>query len=338
MRNENLHEQMSRMIMGYSISQAIHAACKLKIADRLKQGPKSVAQLAAEAEVNEDALFRLLRALASLNIFAEGENRVFELTPLAELLRADSPDSLQPLALMMGSEIYRTWANLTKSITSGQTAFDEIYGEPFFDYLTGHPDSARIFDAAMTASHGHETEAILEVYNFADIGVLADVGGGNGSKLAKILEHHPALHGILFDLPHVVQRATETFQSAGLNDRCQIVGGDFFQSIPAGADVYLMRHIIHDWDDDKSLRILQNCHAVMPENGKLLVVENVILSGNTPCSAKFLDLTMLLVPGGRERTEHEFRELFAKAGFELTRVIPGRHNLSVIEGIRRDKT
>ncbi|MCP4189997.1 MAG: methyltransferase [Planctomycetaceae bacterium] len=338
MNNENLHEQMSRMIMGYSVSQAIHAACKLGIADRLKQGPKSVTQLAEEADVHEDALFRLLRALASLNIFAEGESRVFALTPLAELLRPDSPDSLQPLALMMGSEIYRTWGNLTESITSGQTAFDEIYGEPFFDYLTDHPESARIFDAAMTASHGHETEAILEVYDFAHIGTLADVGGGNGSKLVTILEHHPTLNGILFDLPHVVERAKETFQSAGLNDRCQIVGGDFFQSIPPGADAYLMRHIIHDWDDEKCLKILRNCHDVMPRNGKLLIVENVILSGNAPCSAKFLDLTMLLVPGGRERTESEFRELFAKADFELTRVIPGRHHLSVIEGIRRDKT
>ncbi|MFG0332167.1 MAG: methyltransferase, partial [Maioricimonas sp. JB049] len=183
--------------------------------------------------------------------------------------------------------------------------------------------------------HGQETAAILDVYDFPDTQTLIDVGGGNGSKLAAILQKHPHLQGILYDLPHVVERARPHIEAAGLSDRCQLIGGDFFQHVPSGADTCLMRHIIHDWDDEKSTTILKNCHAALPEGGRLLVVETVILPGNAPCGAKFLDLTMMLIPGGKERTEEEYRTLYEAAGFELTRVIPTAGELNLVEGIRR---
>ena len=187
----------------------------------------------------------------------------------------------------------------------------------------------------MTGIHGRETGAILDAYDFSGINVIADIGGGNGSKITAILQRYPEMRGILFDLPHVVERAKPHIEAAGLSDRCQLVDGDFFQSIPSGADAYVMRHIIHDWDDDKSLTILKNCHAVMSPGNKLLLVESVIPPGNDPFMGKFLDLTMMLIPGGKERTEDEYRELYDKAGFDLVRIVPTSTEVSVIEGIRR---
>lgn len=186
----------------------------------------------------------------------------------------------------------------------------------------------------MTGIHGRETGAILDAYDFSGIEVLADIGGGNGSKITAILQRYPSMKGILFDLPHVVERARERIEAAGLRDRCQLVGGNFFVSVPAGADTYLMRHIIHDWDDEKSHSILRNCHGAMPAGGKLLVVESVIPPGNEPFKGKFLDLTMLLIPGGRERTADEYRALYERAGFELARIVPTSMEVSVVEGAR----
>lgn len=325
------HQQLDKMITGYWVSQAIYAAAKFNIAEHLNDGPKSVEELAQITSTDTDALYRLLRALASVGIFAEGVSRQFSLTPMAEPLRSDVPGSKRALALMAGDEQFRTWAEIDYSIQTGKIAFEKVFGKPIFDYLGENPDKARIFDAAMTGIHGRESNAILDAYDFSGFGVLADIGGGNGSLMSEMLQKHTAMKGILFDLPHVVEHAKDNIESAGVSDRCDVVGGNFFEAVPEGADAYLMRHIIHDWDDAKSLTILRNCHRVMPAESKLLLVESVIPSGNKPFGGKFLDLVMLLIPGGKERTEEEYRALLSKAGFKLSRIVPTETEVSIIE-------
>ncbi len=328
-------QQLDRIITGYWISQAIYAAAQFGIADLLREGPRTIADLAEATSTNPGALYRLLRALASVGIFAEDSSGRFSLTPLAEPLRSDVSESKRALALMSGDEQFRTWADIEYSIRTGKTAFDKVFGQPIFEYLSEHPDKAAIFDAAMTAIHGRETRDVLAAYDFSDIRVLADIGGGNGSNIIQILTDYPDLQGILFDLPHVVERTRDRIESAGVSDRCQMIAGDFFQSVPAGADAYFLRHIIHDWDDEKALTILRHCYTAMPSDGKLLVVESVIPRGNEPFTGKLLDLVMLLIPGGKERTEPEYRSLLAEAGFELARIIPTATELSIIEAVKR---
>ncbi len=328
-------QQLDRMITGYWISQAIYAAAKFSIADHLKDGPRSVEELAEATSTNADALYRLLRALASVGIFAEVESRRFELTPLAEPLQSDVAGSKRALALMSGDEQFRAWAEIDYSIQTGGTAFEKVFGKPIFDYLGDHPDKARIFDAAMVGIHGRESNAVLDAYDFSGIGIVADIGGGNGSQMIDLLTKHTEMKGILFDLPHVIERAKDRIESAGLADRCELVEGSFFEAVPQGADAYMMRHIIHDWDDDQLQTILGNCHTAMSSDSKLLVVESVIPLGNDPFGGKFLDLVMLLIPGGKERTEDEYRTLFGKAGFELTRVVPTGTEVSIIEGTKK---
>ncbi len=325
-------EQLTRMITGYWVSQAVYAAAKFGIADLLSSGPQTVEALAAATQTEPTALYRLLRALASVGMFAEGHDRTFSLTPLAELLRSGVPGSQRALALMTGGTQFAAWAEIAHGIQTGQTAFEKHHGQPLFDFLSQHPEEALVFDEAMTGIHGRESAAVLQAYDFSGIGTLADIGGGNGGQLITILESYPQMQGILFDLPHVAERAKERIAAAGLDGRCQVVGGSFFEGVPAGADAYLMRHIIHDWDDEKSRRILGKVRSAIPTGGKLLLVESVIPPGNEPFAGKFLDLTMLLIPGGKERTEQEYRELYQQAGFALKRIVPTSTEVSVVEG------
>ncbi len=335
MTEHALHLQLDQMISGYWTSQAIYAAAKLGIADLLAAGPQTAEQLATTTETHAGALYRVLRALASVGIFAENGQKEFALTPLAEFLRSDVPGSKRALAMMSGDEQFKAWSEIMYSVQTGKTSFDKIYGQPIFEYLSQHPEKGQIFDRAMTGIHGRETGEILEAYDFSGIQTLVDIGGGNGSNLINTLQKHPEMKGILFDLPQVVERAQPHIEAAGLLDRCELTGGNFFESIPADADAWFMRHIIHDWNDEKSLTILRNCHAAMPENGKLLIVESVIPEGNDPFPGKFLDLVMLMIPGGKERTAEEYRFLFAEAGFELTRIIPTQSELSILECSRQ---
>ncbi len=322
---------MMRLLTGYWMSQALHVAAQLGIADLLKDGPQTVAHLAAASGSHERSLYRLLRGLAGEGVFAEDEQGRFALTPLGECLRSDVPNSQRSLAIMNGEEHYRCWGELLYCVQTGKTAFDKLYGQPIFDYLASHPRQARIFDEGMVGVHGAETKAMLDAYDFQGIGTLADIGGGNGSLLAATLQRHPSLRGLLFDRPDVIERAKGYLQAAGVESRCTLKGGNFFETAPSGGDVYLMRHIIHDWNDEQSRTILRNCRKVVPSTGKLLMIESVIPPGNEPCFAKMLDLTMLTIPGGMERTESEYRALLASAGFHLSRILPTAAHVDVIE-------
>jgi ubiquinone/menaquinone biosynthesis C-methylase UbiE len=273
----------------------------------------------------------LLRALASLGIFAEDPHGRFTSTPLGACLE-DRPGSQRALAIMSGSEHYRAWADLLYSVQTGRNAFEHIYGQPVFDYLAAHPEAGRIFDAAMTGVHGAETQAMLAAYDFSPFRTLVDVGGGNGTVLTAVLHKYPALQGILFDRPEVIERARPNLRAAGVETRCRAVTGNFFAAVVEGGDAYLMRHIIHDWDDEQCHTILTNCHRALRPGGKLLVVECVVPPGNEPFSGKFLDVNMLVIPGGQERTEAEYRRLFEAAGFRLTRIVPTATEVCVIEG------
>ena len=225
---------------------------------------------------------------------------------------------------MSGDEQFHAWTEILYSIQTGKKAFDKVFGKPIFDYLGEHLDKAQIFDAAMVGIHGRESAAVQKAYDFSGINTVVDIGGGNGSQLIALLKANPTMRGILFDLPHVIERAKAPIAAAGLADRCELVAGSFFETVPAGADAYFMRHIIHDWEDEKSLTILRNCHRAMPAHGRLLVVESVIPPGNEPFGGKFLDLVMLLIPGGKERTEDEYRALFAASRLQPLQNRPHR--------------
>jgi ubiquinone/menaquinone biosynthesis C-methylase UbiE len=324
-------QQLVRMITGYWPAMAIHVAAKLKLADLVKDGPKSAEQLALATQTQPQALYRLLRALASVEIFAEDEQGRFGMTPMAECL-LDVHGSQRAVALMMGDEHYASWGDLLYSIQTGKPAFDHLYGKPVFDWLSEHPDEAKIFDAAMTGFHGPETQAMIDAYDYAGINTLVDIGGGNGTVLRAVLRKNATMRGILYDLPGVIERAKQNLADAGLTERCQTIAGSFFESAPPGGDAYQMRHIIHDWTDEQCHTILTHIRRVIPKEGKLLVIEMVIKPRNEPQPAKWLDLNMMAIPGGKERTEAEYRDMYAKAGFQLTRIVPTPTEVSVIEG------
>lgn len=326
------HQQIDQMLTGYWLSQAIYVAAKLGLADLLKDGPRTADDLAKTTQTDCRSLHRLLRALASVGIFFEDGQGHIALTPLAERLRSDVAGSKRSLAIMMGEEHYRAWGELLYSVQTGKPSFEKICGMPIFDFLSKNPEQAKVFDQAMVGIHGRETAAVVEAYDLSGVRALADIGGGNGSVLGGVLRKYPKMQGILFDLPHVAERAKLNIEAAGLADRCQVVGGSFFESVPSGADAYLLRHIIHDWDDEKSLTILRSIQRAMSDAGKVLVIESIIPPGNDPCFGKLLDLTMLVLPGGQERTETEYRQLFERAGLRLAQIVPTNADVSVIVG------
>ncbi len=325
-------EIINRLLTGYWTTQMVYVAAKLKLADLLAASPRTAEELAKSTETDPPSLYRLLRALASIGIFAEDDQRRFTLTPLAECIRSELPGSQHALAVMSGEEHYKAWGELLYSVQTGKIAFDKLYGMPVFDYLSQNVEQAKNFDAAMVGIHGRESEAMTDAYDLSGIKVLADIGGGNGSLLTAVLKKNPHLRGLLYDLPGVTERAKAALEAAGVSHRVEILGGSFFESIPSGADAYLMRHIIHDWDDEKATLILKNIHKEIAPDGKLLLIEGVIPPGNEPNFGKLLDLTMLTIPGGKERTEAEYRTLFAAGGFRLTRIVPTTAEVSVIEG------
>lgn len=325
-------EQLARLAGGYWHTQAIYVAAKLGIADSLKDGPRSADELAALVGAHPRALYRLLRALASLGVFGEDDRGRFALTPMAECLRRDVPGSVRALCIMRGEWQYEAWGQLLHSVRTGRPGFEKVYGVPMFDFLAAHPEKGKLFDEAMTGIHGSETAAMLDAYDLSGIGVLADVGCGNGEVMTTVLKRYPGMQGVLFDRPAVIERTRANLEAAGLAGRWEVRAGDFFESVPAGADAYLLRHVIHDWDDDRSVAVLRNCRAAAGKRGRLLVVEGIVPPGNGPSVSKFFDLAMMVLPGGMERTEEEYRRLFEAGGFSLGRVVPTRSWVSVIEG------
>lgn len=325
-------QMLNRMIVGSWVTQAIYVAAEIGIADLLSVGPRTVDDLASETKVHGPSLYRVLRALASLNIFREDEEGRFSLTPMGKLLGSDAAGSKRSLARMAGAEFYRSWGELLYSVKTGEASFDEVFGSPFFRYMSMNPDRWRIYDSAMTGIHDSETIPVLDAYDFSSFETIVDVGGGNGLALAAILRRHPGVRGILFDLPAVAERAGEILAGCDVTDRLSVVGGDFFESVLPSADAYLLRHVLHDWEDGESVSILGNCRNAMRPGGRVLVVETVIPSGNGPCFGKWLDLMMLVV-GGRERTEGQYAALLSTAGLRMTRVVPTVHEVSLIEGV-----
>ena len=324
---------LAPLINGFWSTQAIYVAAKLGIADSLTNGPLTAAELADRAGAQPAALHRLLRALASIGIFQEIDGQRFELTPLAERLKSDSPGSQRAMALMRGEWQYRAWGELLHCVQTGESAFEHLFGLPMFEFLAADPQKGALFDAAMTSIHGRETSLMLDAYDFSRFNTVIDVGGGNGSLLSAVLLRHPGLRGVLFDLPTVVERAQATLVKAGVSARCQLIGGDFFESVPTGSDAYLLRHIIHDWDDEQAGHILQNCRHAMTADSTLLLAEFVIPAGNDRFAGKWFDLAMLIGPGGQERTATEYEQLLKASGFKLVGIVPTAGELSVIEAL-----
>lgn len=333
---EAIPPQVMLMQMATSnwVSQSIYVTAKLGIADLLADGAKNYTELAAATKTNAPALFRLLRAVASLGILTEWEPGYFDLTPMGAYLRTDIPDSMNAMSIMNGEEQYRAWGDLRYSIETGKSAFDRVYGMPIFEYLRQNPAAGEVFDRAMTTHSKIEIPALVTGYDFAGIDTLVDVAGGLGSTLSAILEANPQLQAILFDVEEVIATATPLIARSNVAERCRLVSGDFFKSVPTGGDVYMLKHIIHDWDDDRSISILQNCHAAMSAGSRLLLIEQVIPPGNDPFVGKLIDLNMLVCQAGCERTEDEYRSLLQRSGFELTQTIFTHAPTSIIEAIR----
>jgi hypothetical protein len=332
--NRSPAADLRRLIVGYRLSQALHVAAKLGVADHLRNGPMGVDELARAVGAHPDSFYRLMRVLASEGVFAESEPRRFELTPLAMFLQSEVPGSLRVRAIYDCDEAHwQAWGDLMHSVATGEPAFDHAHGVPFFEYMKAHAAVACSFNTVMTDQNALAAQAVVEAYDFSGLGTLVDVGGGHGSLLAAILAAYPPLRGILYDQPHVVAGARPTLEAAGVADRCAIIGGDFFERVPAGGDAYLLKHILHNWDEPRCAAILRNGRAALPADGRLLVVETLIPPGNEPSYGKYLDLGMLVLLPGCERTEAQYGELLEATGFTLSRVIGTRSELSVLEAM-----
>jgi hypothetical protein len=324
-------DQLMAMASGAWVTQMIHVAAELGVADALAAGECDCEALAAACGADADTLFRLLRGLASLGIFEETAPRRFALTPLAELLGSDHPQSLRQFARMLGDEHYLGWADLLHSVQTGDNAFRHRYGCSVFEWYAQNPRRGAIFDRAMGDFSRSETEAVLAAYDFSAIGHLVDVGGGQGSLLMAVLRAHPQLRGGVFDQPHVVAPVAVPADLAG---RLNFSGGDFFASAPAGADAYLLKHILHDWDDGACRTILRHIRAAMAPGARVLIIEQVIPPGNGPFPGKLLDLNMLVMTeGGRERTPADYAQLLESAGLRLERIVPTASAVSVVEAV-----
>jgi SAM-dependent methyltransferase len=328
------HTSLLRMVRSYQVAQMIYVATKLTLADLLADGPKSTSELAAASGTQPAALYRLLRALASLGIFAEDEQGQFGLTPLAQPLRRGVPGSLHATVLFHGDPITQgVWGELLHTLKTGEDGYHRLYGMSAWSHREQHLDYGDLFDNFMTEVTTLDTAAVVAAYDFSSFFSLVDIAGGHGSLIAAILKGNPALRGILFDQPHVVLGAQSVLEAAGVIDRCQQVSGDFFAELPANGDAYLLKSIVHDWNDADAIRILKNIRRAIQPDGKLLLVEFVIPPGNDPHPGKLTDINMLVSLGGRERTEAEFRDVLAEAGFRLTQIIPTSAGKSVIEAV-----
>jgi hypothetical protein len=319
-------------IVGKWISKPIYVAAELGIADMLVDGPKSIEEIALLSKSHAPSLYRMMRALASVGIFSEVEEKSFELTAMAKFLKSGA---MRSFALMFNSDWSdKAWCCFMHSIKTGETAFEKAHGLPVTDWLEENPHAADVFNEANAVKAVNTHRSIIDVYDFSDIDTLTDVGGGLGVLIAEILSVNPSMTGVVADLPSVICKTKEVINLRGLEDRCKAVECDFFKSIPTGSDAYLMSNILHDWSDEQCHVILKNCHGAMKSGSKLLIVEMTIPPGNQSSIAKLLDLEMLVTTGGRERTETEFRILLDSTGFKFSRNIETKAGVCIIEGVR----
>jgi hypothetical protein len=326
---------LPQMILGGLMQKGIWVAAKLGVADLLAEKPRTAEEIAAATDTHAPSLYRVLRFLAMAGVFAENSEGKFELTPIAELLRSDTPNSMRDYAIMMGEDwIWQAYGELMHTVKTGGIAHDKVQGMSSFEYYAQNKEVGKIFNRAMTNLSLLTAPAIVGAYDFSGINKLVDIAGGHGLLLAAILKANPHLQGLLFDLPFVIENAGELLESEGVAARTEKVSGDFFESVPASADAYLMKHIIHDWNDDEGVKILQNIRRAMNDDGKVLIVEMVVPRGNEPSPAKGLDLVMLTIEGGKERTAEEYKELLAAADLSLSRIIPTHSPYSIVEAVK----
>ncbi|MBM1172686.1 methyltransferase [Microvirga arabica] len=328
------HVQLIEMGTAYWISRVVYAAAKLGLADHLDSKPMAAAELAQLVGAHVPSLHRFMRTLAGLGILTEDGAQRFALTPLGAALKTGAPGSAKSSLLALGSPwCAAAFDNLEYALETGRTGFEKAWGMPIFDYLAQHPEEASLFSETMVGFHSLEPPAVADAYDFSGFKTIVDVGGATGNLLAAVLARHSGPSGILFDLPHVVRDAPDLLRERGVAERVSVQSGDFFKGVPEGGDVYLLSHIIHDWSEDQCVTILNNCHKAMAPDGRLLLVEMVLPAGDIPHPGKMLDMVMLVLPGGQERTESEYAALLSKGGFRLTRVIPTTSAVSIVEAV-----
>ena len=322
-------QRLMQLTAGFAPTMAVFAAAELGIPDLIAAGTRSLDGLARATGADPAALSRCLRYLVGLEVLARADG-AYRLAPMGEFLRSDVDGSRRANVRMMG-RFAPAWSQILHSLRTGETAFSKVYGMELFAYLSANPAESAIFDSLMEDVHGPESAAISAAYDFAAFACLADIGGGNGSLLIEILRSRPALQGILFDRPDVAERAGRRIAAAGLAGRCRAVGGSFFESVPSGADGMLLRHVLHDWGDADALAILANCRRALPAGGRVLVAEAILPEDDAPSVARHMDLSMLVLAGGQERTEREYRALCGRAGLSVTKVIATATSTSLIE-------
>jgi hypothetical protein len=328
------HVQLFQMINGTWISKIIYAAAKLNLADHLADGPRNADELAGPTGTHAQSLHRLMRTLGGLGVLTSSDDRNFSLTPVGEALKTGAPGSARSVALSFGSPAFiLAFEEIMHSLKTGETGFEKAWGMPVFDYFAKHTDEASLFSETMAGLNRDEALAVAAAYDFSGLDTLVDVGGATGNMLASILSRHTGPRGVLFDMAHVVADAPALLAKTGVADRVTIESGSFFDSVPAGADAYILSHIIHDWDEDKCLTILRNVREAMKPGGRVLIVEMVLPPGDTPHQGKILDIVMLVCPGGQERTPDEYDALLSKAGFRMTRIVPTESAVSVVEAV-----
>jgi hypothetical protein len=328
------HAQLIRIGVSIWASRAVYAAAKLKLADHIGDGGRSSAELAAATDTHEPSLYRLMRALASLGVLTEVAPRKFALTALGAALKSGAPGAARATIMTLaGDWQWDAWREFHHCLKTGKSGVEKAHGAQLFEFLGSHPQEAADFGEAMVGRHGHQPPVIAAAYDFAQFGTLVDVGGGTGNLLATILQANPKLRGVLYELPHVIPEARKRVAERGLEDRCALVAGDFFKDVPAGHDGYVLSHILHDWQDAESVAILRKVRAAIGKAGKLLIVEMVLPPGDAPHEGKILDLLMLTVTGGVERTADEFEKILAEAGFRLARVVTTATEQCIVEAI-----
>ena len=322
------------LVTGAWTAQAIYVAVKLGIPDQVADRPLTADEVARRVGADRGAVYRLMRALASKGVLRHRSDGTFRLTSTGKALRTGTPGSMRDMALFLGHPLrWEDWGHLLYSVQTGKPSVDKLRGMPFFEYVETDRDLAEAFNNGMTAASEFAIYSVLAAYDFAGFRTIVDIGGGHGRLLSMILAKTPGATGVLFDLQSVVDGAEAELEQAGVADRCKVVGGSFFESVPDGGDAYLMKNIIHDWPDDDAVRILRNVRNAVEPGAKLLLLENVLPERSSSHIGMLLDLEMLVAVGGKERTHAEWSELLSKAGFRLDRVVPTATPVSIVEAI-----